>query len=53
MAKYSLFMTQRTWNELATTIANGDPIKDVCDEDALVEYILELRKRLKLKENEV
>lgn len=46
-------MTKNTWNQLQTVIDNGDPVKDVCDEDELIAYILDLRSRLELEPNEV
>jgi hypothetical protein len=44
-------MTALTWRKLRDQIEIGDPIKDVCDESDLVNYIVELRERLNLKED--
>ena len=45
-------MTKETWNKLNACIEAGDPIKDVCDETDLVDYIFDLRKQLGKKDDE-
>lgn len=45
-------MTKKLWNRLREVIEFGDPIKDVCDESDLVDYIFVLRKRLKLEDDQ-
>lgn len=45
-------MTKKKWNELRIIIENGDPIKDICDEDDLIQYILDLRARFGVKDDE-
>lgn len=46
-------MKLQTWLELSIIIENGDPIKDICDEDELINYILDLRARLNLQCDQV
>lgn len=45
-------MTKQQWLRINYSIESGDPIKDVADEEDLINYILELRKRLKLADDE-
>jgi hypothetical protein len=43
---------RKLWNDLREQLQTGDPIKDVCDEYDLADYIQDLRGRLGLKEEE-
>lgn len=43
-------MTEKRWNEIENLLEIGDPLKDIgVDEGELIDYILELRKKLKKK----
>jgi hypothetical protein len=43
-------MTKKRWKQICDYLASCSPLKDIdCDEDELLEYIHELRARLKLK----
>lgn len=45
-------MTKKDWNQLRDVLEMGDPVKDVIDEQGLIDYIFELRKRLKLEDDQ-